>query len=173
MRKIIITIPLFFFFIPMVLKSQNDSIEINRISDTYIEIRSLRYKLDTSYSTPEFSFHQPAKPGAPPRYPDGIYVKRQFVPQTIKIKNGTVVIKDRQNKPLDIYFYLDSVVIQHDEYFINGGLCSQEFDYKSESLHIDKYFYGNGKLYAITYQRKGVEETFKYDTDGKLINIIK
>jgi hypothetical protein len=173
MRKTIITISIILFFIPTVLKCQSDSIEINKISDTYIEIRSLRYKLDTSYSTRENSFALQPKPGQPPRYPDGIYIKRQFVPQTIKIKNGTVVIKDRQNRPLDIYFYLDSVVIQHDEYFINGRLCSQEFNYKSDSLHIDKYFYGNGKLYAITYNRKGIEETFKYDEDGKLKEYIK
>ncbi len=173
MRKIIIMLLIILFFIPIALKCQNDSIKINKISNTYIEITSLRYKLDTSYSTPEYPFDQPAKPGSPPRYPDGIYIKRQFVPQTINIKNGTVVIKDRHNKPLDIYFYLDSVVIQHDEYFINGGICSQEFDYKSDSLHIDKYFYGNGKLYAITYKREGVEETFKYDKEGQLIKIIK
>jgi hypothetical protein len=178
MKKTIITISTIFLFIPTVLKcqSESDSIEVNKIADTYIEITTLRYKLDTSYATTETHMiydQHPSKPGYQPHYLDGIYIKRQFVPKPIVIKNGTVIIKDRQNKPLDIYIYQDSVLIQHDQYFINGGLCSQAFDLKKDSLNIYKYFYRSGKLSALTYQRQGLEEIFKYDENGKLIQHIK
>lgn len=152
MRKTILIFSLLFFIIPSVLKCQTDSVEIHKISDTYIEIKSLRYVLDSGYARA-----------------NGEYVVMSFMPRPIALKNGTVIIRDRLNKPLAIYIYSDSVQVVKEHYYPNGQIEYQRIHNQDKSLDIDKWYWKNGNLNRICYYGNGLNEVHLYSEEGELI----
>ncbi len=141
-----------FLIIPSVLRCQTDSVEIHKFSDTYIEIKSLRYTLDSGSATE-----------------NGAYMVTHFTPRPIGLKNGTVIIRNRLNKPLAIYIYSDSVQVVEEHYYPNGQIQFQRIRTKDDSLDIDKWYWKNGNLNYITYYGNGLNEVHTYSEEGELI----
>ena len=139
------------FFISIVSNAQNNSIEFRKISENYIEIKTSRFTLDSGYSV---------MPGA--------WAKISFEPRPVRIKNGTVLIKDRLNRPLAIYVYSDSSLLM-EEHYKEGQLRSQIIRGIKNSPSIEKYYWMNGNLQYLSYYCNGVNEVHEYSGDGQLI----
>jgi hypothetical protein len=137
---------------PTVLKCQNDSVEIHRMGDNYIEIKILRYKLDSNCVSDR-----------------GEVTVKSFIPEPVKLKNGTVFIKDRLNRTLATYFYSDSIVVTEEFYDRTGRMTGQKIHSKDGSYDIERWYWGNGNLYRMRYLGNGLDERYFFSEDGKMI----
>ena len=146
------------------VNAQTDSTIINKINDHYVEVKSLRHVLiESHFDTTGYS----SKPDYTKiRY--GVCDFTNHIPRGPRLKNGIVVIKDRLDRPLALYVYSDSSIIQDDHYF-EGRLDWQEFDNPKDSSSITKYYWGNGNFKSIYYYNGQKNEEFDYDEKGQLI----
>ena len=99
---------------------------------------------------------------------DGVYIHENYIPRGLKLKDGVVIIKDRNDFVIGMKYYKDSVLVLWEEYE-NHILNHQEYLSPSDSTDIDKYFYSDGRLQSIYYfnPRTG-KRTVKYSKAGKI-----
>jgi len=152
MKKIVIILITYCLgFLTNSFGQNDDSTIINKVNDNYIEIQSLRHEL--------FKWTV-VENGA---------IKESFVPQTIPLKNGVVFIKDRLNRPIAIYVYSDSNIVQND-HFYEGRLNWQSINF-SDSTGIDKYYWENGNLKTLIYVKNNHKKAYNYTKEGELIDL--
>lgn len=144
---------------------QEDSVVVTKFNEHYVEIQSLRFKLDSGYS----ESHTPATPGA---YPSGTYTKISYRPQNrIILKDGIVLVKDRNNKPLHLSIYTDSILIQDNYFSSNGKLDYQDFDphgkdnYFKNDCYIVLFWNNENNFDGIHYFFKNKKMRIRYNDD--------
>lgn len=93
---------------------QEDSVVVTKYNEHYVEIQSLRFVLDSLGPCPT-------------KLGDGCVVRYDFRPKRQTLKNGIVLVKDRNNLPLELSFYDDSVLIQNNYFKSNGNIDYQDF----------------------------------------------
>lgn len=142
MIKIFLT---FLLFVNLPVFGQEDSIIVNKMSDNFIEIKTLRHKLFNN-SLPgggiilDSTIHNP-----------GTYAYQSLVPSGPVLKNGMVVIRDRNDNLLGINYYKDSIRVM-EEHYSNNKLTEQFVRMSNDSVLIDKYFFkesGNTEFLSI------------------------
>jgi hypothetical protein len=153
MKNTIQTILTLLTLVPTIAKGQKDSIEVFRLNDNYIEIKSLRHVLsiDSFSMTPTMSLFT-----------------YSLIPKPPKIKEGVILIRDRQDNMLKLYIYSDSSIIQEDHYY--KGKLSKQFSYESkDSVEVQKYYWDNGTLSDLVIYWNRKQTTYSYSKDGRLI----
>lgn len=94
---------------------QEDSVVITKYNEHYVEIQTLRFVLDSLGRCP----------GKPDGY--GCVTRYDFRPKRLILKNGILLVKDRNDKPLELSFYDDSILVQSNYFKSNGNLDYQDF----------------------------------------------
>ncbi|MEO8146226.1 MAG: hypothetical protein ABI723_01250 [Bacteroidia bacterium] len=149
---------------------KEDSIIINRISENFVEVKSLRQVLSKGYALPKDSL-QIAQDKAN-NLLDGGYVFENYIPRGPHLKNGIVVIKDKDNSILKIKYYSDSIQVLTEEYN-NNILIDQTSFSPCDSTVIEKYYFNDGRLQRIDlFDPKKQKERIivDYSEKGEIIN---
>jgi hypothetical protein len=135
--------------------SQEDSVIVKRYNDYYVEIQSLRYRLDSTSSAPTgevFGFNLRPKP--------------------IKMRDGIQLIKDRNNRPLYLNFYADSILVQENWFHANGAIGEQQFNGDKNSCNVSLQWYDDSTLYRIRFICKKQKIQVTYENGGTPVFIM-
>jgi antitoxin component YwqK of YwqJK toxin-antitoxin module len=152
MRTSTLIILTLLILIPTIGKGQTDSIEVFKLNDNYIEMKSTRHvlKIDSFSMSPTMTFFT-----------------YSIIPKPTIIKNGVILIRDRQDKILKLYIYSDSTII-HEDHYLNGRLSRQVCNYTNDTLNIEKYYWDNGNLRSLIIYSDKKQIVYDYSENGQL-----
>lgn len=152
-KNVIQIISILLISVPTMVWGQNDSVEIFKPNDNYIEIKTLRHALKFS---------------APLDTPMVGLTWGSLIPEPIKIKDGVVIIRDRQDNILKLFIYADSTMIQEEH--VKGGKLYRQFNhYDKTNIEVQKYYWENGNLQGLVLYSNKKILIYNFTKDGKLI----
>jgi len=142
-----------------------DSTIVTKFTENFIEVKSTRVILSEGYSPK--SDNSSSKD---PHLLEGVYVRTSYVPRGPVLKNGLVVIKDRNNNILRTNYFVDSILVNKD-FYTNNILESQSIFSVSDTSLLEKVYYKNGNLHYMRI-REGTGPTIFifYSETGEIID---